>query len=601
MTDRIPLTATRDMQLADLLRENGLPAETRDLINIWNAPENAEVVRNPVHTAHLLKAGDVMQVPAPPLAPGTVMSTYTCTGSEASTDAIVETIKASHGEGAEEQLGVEPASFTTDYVLGLAHNQQFRNRRRASPPVALGAGEQLLYPTRTRETRTHDVSPSTPMQDGSTSVATGPGPFEVKVSLQESGQILKILDLVEQPQDMSPKANITPTARWRASTVKFKVKITPRAGEITPTSVEFRVYKPDDDRDLSGVYFTETRTDAPWTTNGEHTWEWDGFTKPAPAAGADDTALVDTRTLRGRLTVEVIVHSTAGLSRYSLHLANRPAKAGFVDVRANLETREVLGFAHLSFNHAGEDGGLWLLTLLAGAILAAATVGAIAIAYAVDDNDEHPLTEEQKTNYYIAMGASAAGIMGLAALMGLIFAAPRLSSDDFSTCKDEVLRGIEKHWRQQLRIAGRVYEFYGGASEGGTDTVRFALMGQLNSAQRACNLSLPFPFCPIVLPYKANDTIDTMETGAHEFGHSILVEAFSTNWSQRHKGSSTLVTQAVIEGPDGFAPPGAPIERDLMIYYDETTRTLESFERTFASEVDVLGWIEVAQVEFVEV
>lgn len=87
------------------------------------------------------------------------------------------------------------------------------------------------------------------------------------------------------------------------------------------------------------------------------------------------------------------------------------------------------------------------------------------------------------------------------------------------------------------------------------------------------------------------------QTAAHEVGHIVLNEASKPlipEYSWRHKGSSTLITQEPLEGN----PVPAHGEVDLMKYYTIGTTHPKNLTRNVASERDVLGLIWLLGVKF---
>ncbi|MFO0547826.1 MAG: hypothetical protein U0271_05535 [Polyangiaceae bacterium] len=617
MSEMIPLTATREGQLGDLLTENGLDHTDRDLVNIWSAPQN-KFVQDDKRPPFLVHSGDVFQVPAPPLPRDAVLSEYVCTGSEKSADEAVAAIKAKHGEGALDEPTVKLEDFTTEYVLKLAHNQQFRIKRSASPPVPIQAGEKLVYPTRKRPAREHDASPATGLQDGKNVLPTGQSPFEVKVELTENGQILKLFDLVDQPETHPATASYpAPTGRWRVQPVKFKITLKSTPADAKPKRVVVRVVNNDCD------LFFEEHTSGELLEPGEHIWAWDGFNVPAPKGADPDVGQANTRQLRGAMTVMVTAYPEVGLpGTGELHLVNRPAKAAFVDVIIDLKSSRATGIAYLSFNHALEDGGLWALTMAAAALVVAGALAVDAVAAAIQYGVQGRITDDQAKTHAEVLGGIAGGSLLLGTVLtASILGSHKLTDEEFTKLSGDILRGIEIHWsRHNLTVNGQPFMFDAVAkTEDGHDAVRFALMSPLGE-QRACNLSLPFPFCPVTMPYSTS-TEDNQETGAHEFGHSILREAFGDDWSTTHKGSSGGMLDQNANGLIGS--PAPPAEVDLMHYrtgdgahfFDITSTNPDGTPKTWvkneahykahiarskAANVDVLGWIEIAQVEFRE-
>lgn len=90
---------------------------------------------------------------------------------------------------------------------------------------------------------------------------------------------------------------------------------------------------------------------------------------------------------------------------------------------------------------------------------------------------------------------------------------------------------------------------------------------------------------------------DFKHTAAHEIGHEILLAYGGHKYSKAHKGSSTLITQAV-KGNFLYPQTG---EIDLMIYYGENEAhpyPPDYNTRSVASEKDVLGLLWLSKIEY---
>ncbi|WP_316836139.1 hypothetical protein [Pedobacter nutrimenti] len=90
---------------------------------------------------------------------------------------------------------------------------------------------------------------------------------------------------------------------------------------------------------------------------------------------------------------------------------------------------------------------------------------------------------------------------------------------------------------------------------------------------------------------------DFKHTAAHEIGHEILLAYGGHRYSKAHKGSSTLITQAV-KGNFLYPQTG---EIDLMIYYGEDEAhpyPPDYNKRSVASEKDVLGLLWLSKINY---
>jgi hypothetical protein len=163
--------------------------------------------------------------------------------------------------------------------------------------------------------------------------------------------------------------------------------------------------------------------------------------------------------------------------------------------------------------------------------------------------------------------------------------------------------GIGKYWSRAIQVNYRPWTVRTQAVERAFDCVPYMLLRGL--AKRCFNPGAIIPGANIVFFYnESSPPYDegVRETGAHEFGHSVLYEAHDVGTSVTHKGSSTV-------GQDpGKDSPMYPMsgEIDLMRYYNDLPdqpgvtngSPNDYYARVMAVEDDVKGLVSVAGVEF---
>jgi hypothetical protein len=352
----------------------------------------------------------------------------------------------------------------------------------------------------------------------------------------------------------------------------------------------------------SGAYLSPT---APGTSL---TWKWDGYSTDG---------VLDTAELRGKLGVAIRAtpEANCSASQQNIWLDNRAAIGKYVDVRIErpMPNGRNIGSvkADLYFNcsnlaatdHCMSQGIAWFL----GGPL----VGLWASKKAVD-------------------------VIIPAAEMALV--------------RECISDGLRAHWRRYSGMgawdttAGRWVPYVGGPPAGtaprpcvdlegtkynfesvgrqrdSSDSVQFRALRPLDVAghvvwDRGCNAGVVIPGMPIYLPVESGFNRKALaETCAHEFGHSILKDAFGSHWSEYHKETTGDAFHQDPIGPSAVDYPNPPSEIDLMKYYHKDPKPSDYWEddparagwrrrtytetgRTLATEDDVRALISVAAVE----
>jgi OmpA family len=115
-------------------------------------------------------------------------------------------------------------------------------------------------------------------------------------------------------------------------------------------------------------------------------------------------------------------------------------------------------------------------------------------------------------------------------------------------------------------------------------------------SDRSCNWGVVLPGWGISYVVPIEDERDGRETGAHEFGHSVLKDGWGYAYSLKHKGTSTAWQSNV-----GPAVPSPPAEIDLMKYYnfkDPSSNSEGYYQRVNAIEDDVKALLATVRLQF---
>lgn len=181
-----------------------------------------------------------------------------------------------------------------------------------------------------------------------------------------------------------------------------------------------------------------------------------------------------------------------------------------------------------------------------------------------------------------------------------------LPSQEFERLKKLVFEGIHKHWSRDINVDGDSYKVNVTAGERskksvGIDIFKDASKFSVPWYHRSHNFG--FIGQDVKLYYLSEffqdpqwSDDDFACTAAHEFGHSILYAAVGIRISGTHKGTSTLLTQAVRKDAPYVPPTG---EIDLMKYYRSDIMK-GMYSRVVAAEEDVKRLIWIAGVDFDE-
>jgi hypothetical protein len=187
---------------------------------------------------------------------------------------------------------------------------------------------------------------------------------------------------------------------------------------------------------------------------------------------------------------------------------------------------------------------------------------------------------------------------------------------NFTRMKDLIRDGIGLYWsRPRVRVAWS-YEVITKAIERDSDAIKFILtkptplknipmlpdrvrdfFAEQQSGERCFNPGVlaGSDALPIIFYYDGPLDPDWIkETGAHEFGHSILLRGFDKQTSITHKGTSTE-SQVTIDGAYRYPP--APNEIDLM-KYSRDPKPADFYARVKAAEEDVLALLSLARIQF---
>jgi hypothetical protein len=177
--------------------------------------------------------------------------------------------------------------------------------------------------------------------------------------------------------------------------------------------------------------------------------------------------------------------------------------------------------------------------------------------------------------------------------------------DQLTQARRLILEGIAKYWSRnaaqtsprKIVVGGTDYQVTASAVDdsGRRGAVPYTIEhGIFND--RSCNWGVVLPGWGISYVVPIEDPRDGRETGAHEFGHSVLKDAWGYDYSLRHKGTSTAWQSNI-----GPPIPGPPAEIDLMKYYNSKDPRSDDhgyFERVNAIEEDVKALIATVRLQF---
>lgn len=204
------------------------------------------------------------------------------------------------------------------------------------------------------------------------------------------------------------------------------------------------------------------------------------------------------------------------------------------------------------------------------------------------------------------------------AFSGAPVADKALDAATFARVKGLILEGIGRYWsRRQVFVAFR-YDVVVTAKERAANAIGFLLtkptplknipalpggvrrrLSDSHAGERCFNPGVPAGSDALPILFYYNDASPPSddrirETGAHEFGHAVLLRGFDSQTSFTHKGTSTTWSQEVIEG--AYTYPPAPGEIDLMKYSNDPDPP-DYFTRLIAAEDDVKALLSLARIE----
>jgi hypothetical protein len=171
-----------------------------------------------------------------------------------------------------------------------------------------------------------------------------------------------------------------------------------------------------------------------------------------------------------------------------------------------------------------------------------------------------------------------------------------------------IKEGIHKYWsrnasqspKRKIVVGGVDHEVTTQAIDDSSRGVRYIVDHGIFS-DRACNFGVIVPGGAIDFTLPPPGSVrdpdeDQRETGAHEFGHSVLKDGWGYSYSLHHKGTSTAAQNPV--GPD-YPPP--PAEIDLMTYFSKggtwAPAPSDIYVREVAAEEDVKALIATVRLE----
>ena len=169
---------------------------------------------------------------------------------------------------------------------------------------------------------------------------------------------------------------------------------------------------------------------------------------------------------------------------------------------------------------------------------------------------------------------------------------------DVEKAKRLITDGIRKYWSRSatqrtarhLTVAGTPFNVETTATV--TDYGVEYVVEKAWVVQRSCNWGVLEEGLPIA--YVLTEFDDWNEyVGAHEFGHSVLLDGWGREYSFKHKGTTNAIQN--VTGP---AAPPPPAEVDVMKYYPDTGNIRGFYQRTVATEADVTALIATVRLKF---
>lgn len=334
----------------------------------------------------------------------------------------------------------------------------------------------------------------------------------------------------------------------------------------------------------------------------KYSWQWDGF---------DNNGILDTSKLVGKkLNFYITALSVSNKVIHScLDFELSYSKVNWVDVRIDRPNKRI----DITLRIHLRDGGSELKGIIMGGSFA-------------ENNPMYPrenLITKSALDYY---------------------GKPPITTQQrsFEQLRDLALRGIEKHWSRNtsnkegksISIEYQKYQVFVKAIASDKGMVAPKIVYQSNceeklsrnwEASRILYFAEGYLYKRNWEEYKNNLTLqrdrgwyyrsedeieergtltlpllieDFMMTAAHEIGHEILVSfgGFAAHiHSKTHKGTSTLLTQEIIEDENDKSKTNYPKkgEIDLMKYYSN----YYEIERTVASEFDVIHLIGLTKMK----
>ena len=517
-------------------------------------------------------------------APNIRQRTYTATGSEASLADVVKWIADHHGAGSLEPTAEPLKDVTADYLYQLFENLPYAQAHPTGTSEAPVAGDKIVYFVKPRPLTHRDVAPSTDVAAHTNAILSDQPAFKVSASLSMPSPEMKLLS--------------DTCKSFRQAKVTFSVTIA-RNGNADPYRTTFRVLQPD-----RTVYYEETHTDGDWIKLGTRDWQWDGF------SSADDAeAVLDTRVLRGNLTLQVVVEPVRGVTTiHEYHLANQAKGGKYADLKVFLGEGRIEVELYIRFERVTSDFWLWFAAILGLAILFAAVTFLVwFIDWAIDalqGIDGHEKAVRDRNN----LTTDAAIIMLAAELIVLIVAVVglQLSTEDYEKAQGILLEGIGIHWSRladfAVTVGGTQFVVAAKGTSNDDKGATYALASTMFGS-RGVNLGMIIPVFPTIIPcdlHGAGFSESHMRyTGAHEIGHLVLADDRDRDYSIRHKGTTgNMFDQSVLDTADKY--PDSPAEIDLMKYYRESTTAGERYGRWMAAEEDIIRLFRVATIEWRE-
>ncbi len=447
--------------------------------------------------------------------------------------------------------------------------------------------------------------------------------------------------------------------RLRASKLRFRVTI-----PVPALNTRIEIFRGD------SLYYRETHQLGEFLLPGAHVWSWDGYDKDGifdsmVLKGGQLSARLTVTDLKGRTSVATMPLATAPDKFRWVDVRIDPANEQVdVTVFAQFLSPSEMKLLDVSLpldnlSKALNDGIGWLAEKASpsGGAAMMGMVPSLLDAWPSDAGTKFDeILEELRAAFRTEGQGSAAGEstaadaiakykdlvpamlntdeIAVGSELGRIFEGSDLDQGKFESMRTAVMTGIQRHWSRMVRIEGAEWTLSVNCKERAVDAQRTYLASSKGvigwargggpeeggEAHRSFNLGIVegLPVFNIwhetwVQPQNHVDRgwitdVDARfaKTGAHELGHSVLIERKDWLFSMTHKGTSSMSQKKLSTSPfhlEEDENDNVNWEIDLMYYFHKDSlpplgphETWQ--ERTKGAEEDACVLISMGKVSF---